>query len=145
MVLFGNNGLVWREGTESQTTDQGVAFNGIIRSAWIRPKEFGQIKLWKTLATALRTSGGGNITPTMQLFTDDSDVQVQSWSPPAVIAGATTPIHMEARPQVMNCSSFSVQVTLPSGDTTFRLEQLGAEFGLRSGGAQRRPASERWG
>lgn len=144
MVLFrASDGTAWREGDHTQTTDQGVAFTGLLRSAWIRAAgDFGQFALWRCMATATRTAGGGNITPTMQVFTDDSDTQAQAFTS-AVIAGATGVVHMEARPQVKNVSSFSEQITLPSGDATFRIEKLGAEVGIRQG-AQKRPASERW-
>jgi hypothetical protein len=145
MVLFKTDGTVWREGDHTQTTDQGAAIQGVIRSAWIRAAgDFGQFRLYRGLATGIRTSGGGSVSPTMQVFADDSDVAAQAWTPQAAIAGATVNVHMEARPQVQNMSSFSLQITLPAGDNTFRLDKWGAEVGIRGGGAQKRPDSERW-
>lgn len=146
LVLFrASDGTVWREGDTTQTTDQGVVYTGTVRSAWIRPNGFdGQLRLWRAMCSMTRTSGGANITPALSVYLDNSETPVQSFSPPAVIAGATSLIQMEARPQTQNCATFSVAVTLPSGDCTFRIEKMGAEIGVRGGKGQKRTDGERW-
>lgn len=144
MVLFKTDGTVWREGDESVTTDNGTPYNGIIRSAWVRPTDFGQIRLYRGLALGERTAGGGNVTPTMQIYEDNSDTPVQSFSPPSPIGGLQSVIQAEARPQQQNCSAFSLQVTLPPSDVTTRLAKWGAEIGVRGGRAQKRVAGESW-
>lgn len=144
MVLFKMDGTVWREGDASQTTDNGTPYNGIIRSAWIRPTTFGQIRLYRGLVLGERTGGGGNVTPTMQIYEDNSDTPVQSFTPPTPVMDGTLVVQAEARPQRQNCSAFSLQVTLPPSDTTFRLAKWGAEIGVRGGRAQKQPAGNSW-
>lgn len=146
MVLFKGDGTVWREGDQTVTTDNGTPYNGIIRSAWVRPTAFGQIRLYRGLVLGTRTPGGSSITPTMQIFEDNSDVQTQSFSPSTAVPGAQAVIQAEARPQRQNCSTFSLQVTLPASDITFRLAKWGAEIGVRQPRAQKRSAGagESW-
>jgi len=138
MVMFKTDGTVWREGDETVNTDNGTPYNGIIRSAWVRPTDFGQIRLYRGLVLGERTSGGGNVTPTMQIYEDNSDTPVQSLSPSSPISGATLVIQAEARPQFQNCSTFSLQITLPPSDITTRLAKWGAEIGVRQPRAQKR-------
>lgn len=145
IVLFKSDGTVWREGGTSQTTDQGTSYTAVIRSPWIRPANFdGQIRLYRGMCTATRTSGGATITPTLTVYLDNSETPVQSFTPASGIAGATALIQMEARPQRQNCSAFSLALTLPNDDVTLRVDKMGAEIGIRGTKGQKRTDADRW-
>lgn len=146
MVLFkASDGTVWREGDHTQLTDQGTAFTGIIRSAWIRPAgPEGRIRLYAARALGTRTSGGGNISPGMSIYYDNDDSIVETFAPASPIAGATLVTLAEAAPRRQQCTAFSLALTLPSGDVTFRLDQWAAVIGVKPGGHKRPAGTSRW-
>lgn len=145
MVVIKSDGTVWREGDSSQLTDQGVAINGVVRSSWIAPAGVGGfLRLRKLRAWGTRTSGGGNITPSLTLFFNNDDAQTETFTAPAAIAAGTTPILAQAEPRQRRCTSFSAQLNFPSGDNTFRLQQWEATVGAKQGPPKDVGAAGRW-
>lgn len=142
MWLFKSDGTVWREGDHTQLTDQGAAIVGRIRSAWVRANE-GQIRLYKGGVTMTRTAGGGTVTPTLGIYFDYDDTTLETFAPASGIAGARLLVNGAAQPRRHRCSSFSFEVTLPSGDKTVRLERWLALIGLKKG-SRNRGAADRW-
>ncbi len=149
MVMFrASDGTVWREGDHTQATDQGVAYSGVIRSAWIRPAGLaGRLRLYKAGIVSTRTAGGGNISPVITIYMDNSDTSVQNFAPTSatfgVIDGATTLVQPFVYPRTQKCQAFALELTLPSGDLTYRLDGWTTVIGLQPG-AQKRAAAERW-
>lgn len=155
MWLFkGSDGTVWKEGTSAQTTDQGVAFTGVIRSPWMRPS-FGPegggfkptpaqngIRVYRGRAIYTRTAGGSNATLIGKIYLNNDDTQVETFTS-AAIAGSTLSGTGEMVPQNQKCTSFSIALILPSGDTTVRMEGFSAVCGPRSGSLAL-PAGNRW-
>jgi len=145
MVVIKSDGTVWREGSSSQLTDQGAAIAGVIRSAWISPAGIGGwLRLRKVRAWGLRTSGGGNVTPSITVYFDNNDATTETFTAPAAIAGTTTPIVAQAEPRQRRCTSFSTQFNFPSGDNTFRLDQWEASVAVKPGPPKQVGGSERW-
>lgn len=153
MVLFkGSDGTIWREGDETQLTDQGVAFTGVIRSPWLRlgadgttkatPAQQG-MRLYRARAIMSRTAGGGNATLIGKIYTDNSDTSPETFTS-GLIAGATLTPTGEMHPLKQKCTSFSVELTLPSGDVSVRLEGFSAVVGIRSAGELRLAAGNKW-
>lgn len=153
MVLFkGSDGTMWREGDHTQLTDQGVAFPGEIRSAWIRigadgtmkttPAQHG-IRLYRGRAIMTRTAGGANATLIGKIYTDNSDASPEVFTS-AAIPGATLTPTGEMHPLKQKCTSFSFGLTLPSGDVTVRLEGWSAVVGIRPAGELRLAAGNKW-
>jgi len=151
MVLFKTDGTVWREGTSAQTTDQGVAFTGTVRTGWIRPSANGLVpapvqqgmRVYDGRVVFTRIAGGGSITATAKLYFNDDDSSVQTFTSQA-IAGATLTDVGEFFPTTQKCTSCSVEVNLPSGDATMRVQGVSLNVGIRAPSEQRRPAGEKW-
>jgi hypothetical protein len=149
MVMFrGSDGTVWREGDHTQRFDEGElgpqAVIGTIRSAWIRAAgTFGRFRLYRAHVLGTRTAGGANISPSLTVYLDNSDTAVQTFSPPSAISGGTSVVRAVAYPRTQKCTAFSLQLTLPSGDLTYRLDQWGATVGIQPV-AQKQPAAQRW-
>jgi hypothetical protein len=149
MVLFkASDGSVWREGDHTQTFDLGEfggqAVIGTIRTAWIRAAgPFGRFRLYRAHVLATRTSGGASITPTLTVYLDNSETAVQSFSPASAITGGTLTSRAVAYPRTQKCTAFSLQIALPSGDVTYRLDAWGAVVGIQPG-AQKQPVAQRW-
>lgn len=144
-VLFKSNGDMWFEGAATQTTDAGTTYTPIIRTAWIRPSGIiGQrMRLYQARLVMARTTGGGNVTPTMRIYYDNDDSIFESFSPSAVIGGAATLINGSAQPRRHRCQSFSLEARLPTSDVTIRLDAWAAEVGMKRG-AFKNGAAERW-
>lgn len=151
LVLFATDGTVWKEGTAAQTTDQGTAFTGIVRTAWIRYAA-GQLAPAPTQAplrfydgriVMTRIAGGGSITATAKVYYNDDDTQTQTFTSQA-IAGATLSDVGEFFPVQQKCTSFSLEIDLPSGDETLRVQGFAANIGVRGPSEQRRPSGEKW-
>jgi hypothetical protein len=146
MVLFrASDGTVWREGDHTQLTDQGVAFTGIIRSAWIRPAgPEGRLRLYAARALGTRTSGGGSLTPGMAIYFDNDDSIVETFAPSTPLAAGPLVALAEAAPRRQLCTAFSLALTLPSGDVTYRLDQWAAVVGVKPGLHKRPAGTSRW-
>lgn len=145
IVLFrASDGTVWREGDHTQTTDQGVAYTGVIRCPWMNAAgEERGLRLYRARVDGARTAGGGSIVIPTAIYFDNDDAKVETYTSTA-IAGGTTVIRGEMRPgQVQNqkCTSFSIAVTLPSSDVTLRIQRLTATVGVRGGKSELLPAS----
>lgn len=145
-VIIKSDGTVWREGDQTQLTDQGAAIAGVIRSSWIRPQGLeGFLRLRRARLLGTRTAGGGNITPTMNVFFDNIDSASEGpFAPQAAIAAGTTPVVAEAMPRQHRCSAFSLQVNLPSGDNTFRLNGWSVLIAAKPGTQKNVGTAGRW-
>lgn len=146
MVVIKSDGTVWREGDQNQLTDQGAAINGVIRSAWIRPQGLeGFLRLRRMRLVGTRTAGGGNISPTMQIYFDNIDSAFEGpFAPQAAIGAGTSPVVAEAMPRQHRCSAFSVQVNFPAGDNTYRLSGWTALVAAKQGIQKNVGTSGRW-
>ncbi|HET7036589.1 MAG TPA: hypothetical protein VFI42_12975 [Thermomicrobiaceae bacterium] len=140
--LFKSDGTVWKEGTSAQTTDQGVAFTGEIRSPWIRPA-FEQggtkatmaqqgIRLRRGRVLFTRTAGGAGATLIGKIYRDNDDAKIETFTSAAVI-GSVLSGTGEMNPTNQKCRSFSLALVLPSGDTTVRVEGFAAAVSPRKG------------
>lgn len=150
MVLFrASNGTVWREGDHTQTTDQGTAYSGTIRSAWIRPAGLaGRLRLYKAGIVSTRTVGGGNIVPVLSIYMDNDENAVpQEFGPTSetfgVVPGTSLLVQPFAYPRTQKCQAFALELLFPNDDLTFRLDGWTTVIGIQPG-AQKRAAAERW-
>jgi hypothetical protein len=64
-------------------------------------------------------------------------------SPGAPIVDVASTVRAEFAPRNQKCTAFRLQLTLPSGNTTFRLEQWAAVVGIKRG-PQKLTTAERW-
>ena len=143
-MLFKSTGALVEN--ETSTTDAGTTYRGLLRSAWVRAGQFGtQMRLYRAFVTGAQIGTNTGVAPKLTIFQNNSDDPVQSFEPANPFPSTETPIQAEARPGHgrQNCSAFSLQIELPASDRTWRLEQWGAVVGVR-GGAEKRPATERW-
>jgi len=143
-MLFNSTGALVENA--SSTTDAGTTYRGTIRSAWIRAGQFGtQIRLYLAFVTGAQVGTNTGVAPKLSIFQNNSDTAIQAFEPANPFPSTVTPIQAEARPGHgrQNCAAFSLQIELPASDGTWRLEQWGAVVGVR-GGAEKRPATERW-
>ena len=152
MVLFKTDGTVWREGTSAQTTDAGTAFTGIVRTGWVRYNPAGALvpapvqggmRVYDGRAVFTRIAGGGSITAQAKLYFNDDDSQVQTFTSQAIAGGTLSDVG-EFFPTQQKCTSCSVEVDLPSGDATLRVQGVSLNLGVRKPSEQRRPAGEKW-
>lgn len=151
-TVFDSTGQVWKEGTTAQTTDQGNAFTGVVRTPWIRYQATGALppaptqaplRLYDGRAVLTRTAGGGSIVATAKVYINDDESQVQTFTSGS-IAGATLTDVGEFFPTQQKCTSFSLEIDLPSGDNTLRIEGFAANVGIRVPSEQRRPSGGKW-
>lgn len=155
MVLFKTDGTVWREGDHTQLTDQGTAFTGVIRSPWIRPAA-GQaglnnastttqqgMRVYRGRVIYTRTSGGGSVSLIGKIYRNNDDTLVETFTSGALDGSVLSELG-QMDPYNQKCTSFSVGLTLPSGDVTVRLDGFSADVGLRNGGSMRVANSKRW-
>jgi len=146
LVLFRNDGTVWREGDQTQLTDQGAAFVGTIRSPWMRPTQgsggpgtgstatAGQqgLRLYRGRVTYTRTSGGASVKLLGRIYRNNDDAQVEQFLSGAV-SGAVLSGTGEMVPRNQKCTSFSLELVLPTGDCTVRVDGFSAIIGTREG------------
>ncbi len=148
LVLFRNDNTVWRQGDQTQLTDQGVAFSGVIRSPWMRPAQgvtgpgtastatTGQqgLRIYEGRVVYTRTSGGGSVSLVGSIYRDNDDAKVETFTSDgidgSVLSGMGT-----MRPRVSKCTAFSLELVLPSGDVTVRVDGFAAVVGVRDGAA----------
>ena len=143
-MLFKSDGALTENATS--TTDAGTTYRGTIRSAWVRAGQFGtQMRLYRAFVTGAQVGTNTGVAPKLTIFQNNSDDPVQAFEAANPFPSTETPIQAEARPGHgrQNCAAFSLQIELPPSDSTWRLEQWGAVVGVR-GGAEKRPATERW-
>lgn len=145
MVVIKSDGTVWREGDYTQTTDQGAAISGVVRCAWISPAGVGGwCRLRKVRAIGQRTTGGGNITPSLTVYFDNNDATNETFTAPAAIVAGTTPVVAQAEPRQRRCTSFSTQFNFPPGDNTYRLDQWEASVAVKPGPPRQVGGVDRW-
>lgn len=156
MVMFRNDGTVWREGDQTQLTDQGTDFTGIIRSPWMRPSPgisgaaptntstTGQqgMRLYEGRVIYTRTAGGGPVNLTGRLYANNDDAQVQEFAGASIdgltLSGAAS---MKPLAKIQKCTAFSAELVLPSGDVTVRVDGFAAVIGVRNGAQATEPGS----
>ncbi len=151
MVLFKSDGTVWREGDETQLTDGGTAFTGLIRSPWIRPAPTGGtdattaqqgLRLYEGRVIYTRTAGGSDVNLTGRIYANNDDSQVQEFSGESIdgltLAGAAS---MKPLANIQKCTSFSLELVLPSGDVSVRVDGFAAVVGVRGGPQAVEPGS----
>ncbi len=140
-TLFKTDGTMWRE-TVGQLTDQGTAFDGVIRSPWVRPN-FADgstkatpsqqgIRLYRARVVFTRTSGGSNATLIGKIYRSNDDAKVETFTSGAVAGSVLSGIG-EMNPVNQKMTSFSTALILPSGDVTVRVEGFSAQIAPRSG------------
>lgn len=145
MVVIKSDGTVWREGDETQLTDNGAAISGVARAAWINAAgQGGYFRLRRVRATGLRTTGGGSISPTLTVFFNGSETGSETFAPQTPITAGTTPVIAEGAPRQRRCTSFSPQLTFPPGDVTFRLDQWMAAIAAKEGLPRDTGTTDRW-
>lgn len=145
-ALFLGNGQMWIEAADSVTpTDAGTAFAGTIRTAWIRPKGAeGWLRLYRARALGECTAIGTVAQPTLTVFYDSSDALFESFQPRVSITATTGPIRAEGQVRRQKCGSFSLQITLPLGDATVRLDAWSATAEVLPGFQPISP-NQKWG
>jgi hypothetical protein len=104
--------------------------------------------LRRARALGATISGGGSITPTMTVLWNFDETGAISpvsehGSPSAPITDVASTVRAEFAPRNQKCTAFRLQLTLPSGNTTFRLEQWAAVVGIKRG-PQKLTTAERW-
>lgn len=156
LVLFKNDGTVWREGDQTQLTDQGTAFEGVIRSPWMRPTQgvggpgtgstatAGQqgMRIYRGRVIYTRTAGGSTVNLRGRIYRNNDDADYEEFNsggiPGSVLSGVG-----EMVPRVSKCTSFSLELALPSGDCTVRIDGFAAIVGTRES-AQVTGQGDRW-
>ncbi len=156
LVLFRNDGTVWREGDHTQTTDNGVPFVGTIRSPWMRPTQGSggpgtgstatagrqALRVYRTGVTYTRTSGGSSALLKGRVYRDNDDTKVEEFRSDAIKGGVLSGIG-EMVPRESKCTSFSTALDLVSNDVTLRVDGFSAIVGLRNG-SQVTGQGDRW-
>lgn len=141
------NGDMFVEGTDATTDDGGTAYQGVIRSAWMRPAGTeGWLRLDEARLLGLRTQAtvvGPAATPTLTIFFDNSETLFESATPRAPIPGAQAIVLASLVPRRQKCSAFALQTTLQAGDVTTRLDAWAVQIGIKTG-LQKDGAGERW-
>jgi hypothetical protein len=148
-IRYTNAGTMSFEGDSTSVDDGGVAFVPSIGSAWIQSAgPQGRFRLRRARALGATISGGGSITPTMTVLWNFDETGAISpvsehGSPSAPIVDVASTVRAEFAPRNQKCTAFRLQLTLPSGNTTFRLEQWAAVVGIKRG-PQKLTTAERW-
>ncbi len=146
LVLFRNDATVWRQGDHTQLTDQGTDFTGNIRSPWIRPAQgpsgpgtastatTGQqgLRVYSGRVVYTRTAGGGAVNLIGRIYRNNDDSLVETFNSDA-IDGSVLSATGEMKPKDQKCTAFSLELVLPSGDVTVRVDGFAAVVGVRDG------------
>lgn len=146
LLVDNSNGALWTEGGSSALDDGGSSFTGVIRSAWIRPAGVeGWLRLYRGRVMGLRTSGGSTSTPTLKVYFDNDNTLFATGSPSTPLAIGQGSVRAEVRPNAgrQKCTAFSLELTLPAGDATTRIDAWAVEVGMKQG-AQKLTSNERW-
>ena len=138
------------EGDAFTTDDGGVAFSPVIGSAWIQAAGAqGRFRLRRArVLGATTTALGGSVTPVLTVLWNFDETGAipplaESGSPSAPIPDANSTVRAEFAPRNQKCTAFRLQLLLPTGLTTFRLEQWAAVVGIKRG-PQKLTTAERW-
>jgi len=146
MVLFKSDGTVWREGTETQLTDAGAAFQGTIRSPWMRPAQGAtgpatastataspaSLRIYEGRVTYTRTAGGSTVSLIGRVYRNNDDTQVEEFTSDG-LDGSVLSGNGTMKPRDQKCTAFSLELVLPSGDVTVRVDGFSAVVGDRGG------------
>jgi len=140
-----SDGHMWIEGADSAApADAGTTYQGIIRSPWIRPTGVGGwLRLYRARAEGTVTTSSTVSGAELKIFFDDDDTVFETFTPPGNIAAAPGLLRTEGRPVRQKCQSFSLQLKLPTGDATVRLEEWWTIVGAKMG-APPPVAGTRW-
>lgn len=150
-VRYTTSGAMFVEGPNDGTVtdDAGTAFASTMGSAWIQAAgPQGRFRLRRARCLGQPVAAAGSITPVLQIFWNFDETgslfpPAESASPVASISNGAGTVRAELAPRNQKCSAFRLQLTLPSGNTTYRLEQWAAVVGIKPG-AQKLNTSERW-
>lgn len=137
-ALFRSNGQMWFESVTA-SDDGGTTFFGRIRSAWVGPPE-GWLRLYRSRAVGLRTATGVTAAPTMNVYMDNDDTPIHAATGPTNLPAR---FRAEVRSPRQKCSRFSLELLLPVGDHTIRLDAWWAMIGLKRG-SQPLTQNDRW-
>lgn len=144
-VMFTAAGQMWIEAADSATpNDAGNAFAGTIRHAWVRPNGVeGRIQLFRGRVLGECTASGTVQSPQLTIYFDNDDSIFETFFPAGSLTIAAGPIRAEGQPRRQRCDSFSMQLTLPQGDATWRLDAWSAAVHLIPA-MQPLPLARRW-
>lgn len=148
-IRYTNGGAMSFEGTAFVTDDAGTPFVPLIGSAWIQAATpQGRFRLRRARALGATSVAGGSITPVMSVLWNFDETGLispikEQGSPSAPIVDAANAVRAEFAPRNQKCTAFRLQLQLPSGNTTFRLEQWAAVVGIKRG-PQKLTTAERW-
>ncbi|MDB4981756.1 MAG: hypothetical protein JWM82_2508 [Myxococcales bacterium] len=143
--FFTSTGQLWIEGADvNAPNDAGTAYQGLIRSPWVRASGVGGwLRLYKARLEGTITATATVTGAELRLFFNEDDNVTEAWAPTVNLSAATGIFKAEARPKRQRCSSFSIQLKFPTNDATVRLSEWWALVAPKAGGP---PSllSERW-
>jgi len=157
LVLFKNDGTMWREGDHTVLTDGSSAMpEGIIRSPWMRPTQgsggpgtgstatAGQqgMRIYRGRVTYTRTAGGSTVALRGRIYRNNDDADLEEFTSSGIAASKLSGTG-EMVPKVSKCTSFSLALVIPAGDCTVRVDGFAALVGTREG-AQVTGQGDRW-
>lgn len=143
--MFTAAGQLWREAADTVTpSDAGIAYAGTVRTAWIRPNGVeGWLRVYRARVLGECTVAGSVAQPTLTIFYDSDDTVFESFQPIVSISATKGPIRAEGQPRRIKCGSFSLQLTLPVGDASVRLDAWSATA-IVLPGAQPLSLTQKW-
>jgi len=134
--ILREDGAVFVEGSTSQLKDGANDFEGFLRSQWVIPAgPEGRLRLYLARVLATRTAGGSPIYPRLSIFRDYDDDESLDFDVAELVDPDTSSIRLEGAPHVTEqvVNAFSLQVTFPGNDNTWRLERWAAVVGVKPG------------
>jgi len=146
LVLIKGDGTVWRQGDKTQLTDGGVDFVGKIRSPWMRPTQGAEgpgsgstgvvgrqaLRLYEGSVNYTRTSAGTPVEMVGRIYRDNDDANVETFYS-GQVGGSVLSGTGVMKPQHQKCTAFSLELELPVGDVTVRVDGFSAIIGIRDG------------
>lgn len=145
-VCLTSDGHLWVEGADTNApSDPGTPYQGLIRSPWIRPTGVGGwLRLYRARFEGWVTTAGTVSGAEFRVFFNDNDNQVEAFTPAGNIAGSPGLIRADIRTVQQKCTSFSLQLKLPTTDATVRLEEWWVVVGAKMSAPPPLQA-DRWG
>lgn len=133
--MFTSTGQFWIEAPDSVTpNDAGTSYAGTVRSAWVRPASMdGRILLYRGRCLGECTAAGTVAQPTLTIYFDNDDSIYETFQPIENITNDVGPIRAEGQVRRQKCTSFSMQLTLPLGDASVRLDAWAASVEVLPG------------